>query len=164
MALWCSSCPWAARTPMSNPCCLTTDNNIHTPFNFIRLKDVIEDIKNASERITAAKRMAEGQGRSSVRLTGSVNRGPDQSNADTTAEDIIALANSLPGAIANLRDALRRGDAKAAMAFANEVADILRKEAELGRRLAEQTSDPKLKKQILGTQWMSCGINGIRCR
>lgn len=45
---------------------------------------------------------------------------------------------------------MRRGDGEAAVAAAKEIAKALRKQIELGRKLAAQCEDPVLKKKILG--------------
>jgi hypothetical protein len=51
--------------------------------------------------------------------------------------------------MARLRDALKRGDAKEANDAASEIVKNMRRQAELGRKLAQQCPDPTLKKKIL---------------
>jgi bacterioferritin (cytochrome b1) len=115
-----------------------------------RLRKIIQEMKDAADRITSLKRFPDKQDNNKGKLSGSfLQMGSNIKDRDHTAEDVLATGNRLNQEIERLRDAVHRGDPKAAAAAAKEVADLMNRQIELGRRLASQCEDPELKKKIL---------------
>jgi uncharacterized protein YaaR (DUF327 family) len=110
-----------------------------------RLRDLIEDVKQASDRITATKKFS-NLSTSQVqlnRLTSSFNAG------DPTAEEIIVTGGNLDSELTRLKNGANNKNAKETTSAATEVGKHMRQQAELARKLANQVNDPQKKKQLL---------------
>jgi len=115
-----------------------------------RLQKIINEMKDASDRITALKKFADKEAERGKGLSGSfLQMGTNIKDRDHTAEDIINNGAALNNQIDRLGQAVRDGNARDAAAAAREVAEMIQRQIELGRRLAQQCEDPVLKKKIL---------------
>ena len=113
-----------------------------------RLRDLIEDVKSASDRITATKKYSDALSTSQVKLN-RLSSSSNLNNVDTTAEEIIVNGGNLDSELTRLKNAANNKNAKEATSAATEVGKQIRQQAELARKLANQVSDPQKKKQLL---------------
>ena len=93
-------------------------------------KDLVEQINNNARRMDPS-------------------RAQEAASMTKTSKRVAEQGKSLEDAFDEFSRAMKRGDPKAAVQAAKTIAEGLHDQAALGRKLAEETDDPVLKKKIL---------------